>query len=163
MERLTIPDIKIEGGTRRAVIDAMAVKKEAMTIYWALKKYEDLELTPAQIRGIDKLYAEKCREVAALQRELKNSVKLPCKVGDTVYLISSPVNVTNYENEEPDDETLMIFECKILSITFYETSNQIRLYWNGEFVGYYLTTEHIGKIIFLTRDAAEKALSEVKE
>ena len=49
MERLTIPDKKIDGGLRRAIIDAREVRKEAMTIYWALKKYEDTELTPEQI------------------------------------------------------------------------------------------------------------------
>lgn len=49
MERLTIPDEKIEGGWRRAIIDAREVRKEAMTIYWALKKYEDTGLTPPEI------------------------------------------------------------------------------------------------------------------
>lgn len=50
MERLTIPDEPIDGGTRRAVIvGARAVKAEAMTIYWALKKYEDTGLTPQEI------------------------------------------------------------------------------------------------------------------
>ena len=49
MERLTIPDEKIEGGVRRTVIDARKVKEHAMTIYWALKKYEDTGLTPEQI------------------------------------------------------------------------------------------------------------------
>ena len=36
MDRLTIPDVPIEGGMRRPVVDVMAVR-EAMTIYWALK------------------------------------------------------------------------------------------------------------------------------
>lgn len=49
MERLTIPDKKIDGRLRRAIIDAREVRKEAMTIYWSLKKYEDTELTPEQI------------------------------------------------------------------------------------------------------------------
>lgn len=49
MERLTIPDEKIEGGVRRTVIDTREVKKNAMTIYWALKKYEDTGLTPEKI------------------------------------------------------------------------------------------------------------------
>lgn len=52
MERLTIPDEKIEGGLRRAVIDAREVRKEAMAIYWALKKYEDTELTPQEIMDL---------------------------------------------------------------------------------------------------------------
>lgn len=49
MERLTVPDTYIDGGVRRAVIDARAVKQEAMTLYWALKKYEDTGLTPEEI------------------------------------------------------------------------------------------------------------------
>lgn len=49
MDRLTIPDKKVEGGTRRTIIDARAVRKEAMKIYWALKKYEDTGLTPQEI------------------------------------------------------------------------------------------------------------------
>lgn len=49
MERLTIPDKKIDGGVRRAFIDVKAVKENAMTIYWALKRYEDTGLAPEQI------------------------------------------------------------------------------------------------------------------
>ena len=53
----------------------------------ALASYEDLDLTPEQIREVDRLYAEKCREVAELQRQLENSVKLPCAYNDTMYWI----------------------------------------------------------------------------
>lgn len=49
MERLTMPDEHIEGGIRRAVIDARTVKEKAMIIYWALKKYEDTGLTPEDV------------------------------------------------------------------------------------------------------------------
>lgn len=35
-----------------------------------LAKYEDIGLTPEQIREIDKFYAEKCREVAELKKKL---------------------------------------------------------------------------------------------
>nr|DAY83190.1 MAG TPA: DNA-directed RNA polymerase [Caudoviricetes sp.] len=61
MDRLTIPDEPIEGGMRRAVIDARVVKESAMTIYWRLKAYEDTGMEPEQIyemcaeeRGIPK-------------------------------------------------------------------------------------------------------------
>lgn len=53
MERLTIPDKPIEGGMRRAIIDARAVREEAMKIYWALKKYEDTGLTPEEIMEME--------------------------------------------------------------------------------------------------------------
>ena len=49
MERLTIPDEKIEGGWKRTIIDAREVRKYAMTIYWALKKYEDTGLTAEEV------------------------------------------------------------------------------------------------------------------
>ena len=44
MERLTIPDVRVdEHTTRRTMIDARAVKKSAMDFYWRLKAYEDTE------------------------------------------------------------------------------------------------------------------------
>lgn len=69
MERLTMPDKPIEGGTKRTVVDAREVRKHAMTIYWQLKKYEDTGLTPEQIREMDRLYAEKCRELVECQKK----------------------------------------------------------------------------------------------
>lgn len=50
MERLTIPDVRVdEHTTRRTMIDARAVKKHAMDFYWRLKAYEDTGLTPEEI------------------------------------------------------------------------------------------------------------------
>lgn len=50
MERLTIPDVRVdEHTTRRTMIDARAVKKHAMDFYWRLKAYEDTELTPQEV------------------------------------------------------------------------------------------------------------------
>lgn len=71
MERLTIPDEPIEGGTRRAIIDARAVRGEAMTIYWRLKKYEDICPDPERLKGVDRLYLEKCQEVSALTKRMR--------------------------------------------------------------------------------------------
>ena len=63
MGRLTIPDEKIEGGLRRAVINAREVRKEAMTIYWALKKYEDTGLTPPEIMKLkERDTAKMCKQ-----------------------------------------------------------------------------------------------------
>lgn len=67
MDRLTIPDEPIEGGTRRAVVDARAVKEQALTLYWALKKYEDTGLTPEEIGEIvEKEEPKGVEEVALL-------------------------------------------------------------------------------------------------
>lgn len=65
MERLTIPDKKIDGGVRRAFIDTKAVKENAMTIYWALKKYEDTGLTPEQVMELKERDTAKKIEINA--------------------------------------------------------------------------------------------------
>lgn len=72
MERLTIPDEKIEGGWRRPVIDSREVKKNAMTIYWALKKYEDTGLTPPEVQELKERDTAKAPEVLVN----KNGVKV---------------------------------------------------------------------------------------
>ena len=69
MERLTGPDEKIDGGLRRAIIDAREVRKEAMTIYWALKKYEDTGLDPGEIRELNNRDTAKAPEPAPLGME----------------------------------------------------------------------------------------------
>lgn len=137
MERLTVPDKKIEGGISRALIDTRVVRKEAMTIYWALKKYEDTGLTPEQIREIDKLYTEKCRELAEYKQaeEQGTLMRLPCKIGNTVYAI------------EVDEENLESFHCpaKIAEHNF-------ELYM----------LDLIGKCMFLNRQEAEAKLAEME-
>lgn len=63
MERLTIPDEKIDGGMKRTCVDSREVKKYAMTLYWALKKYEDTGLTPEQVQEVkERNTAKKPRE-----------------------------------------------------------------------------------------------------
>ena len=66
MERLTIPDKKIDGGVRRAFIDVKAVKENAMTIYWALKRYEDTGLTPPEIMELKERDTAQAPEPAPL-------------------------------------------------------------------------------------------------
>lgn len=53
MERLTIPDEKIdERTTRMTFVDAAAVREHAMEFYWRLKAYEDTGLTPDEIKSM---------------------------------------------------------------------------------------------------------------
>lgn len=50
MERLTIPDVRVdEHTTRRTMIDGEAVREHAMDFYWRLKAYEDTGLTPKEL------------------------------------------------------------------------------------------------------------------
>ena len=97
MERLTVPDEKIEGGLRRAIIDAREVRKEAMTIYWTLKKYEDTGLTPPEIMEL------KERDTAKAPEEIQDAY------GDTRLICPNCRNsVTNYFNRSRPPQFCMI-------------------------------------------------------
>ena len=79
MERLTTEDLELKschGCEEKGICYARywcSRKKKALI---QLKRYEDTGLTPEQIREIDRLYAEKCREVAELrQRDTPVKVK----------------------------------------------------------------------------------------
>lgn len=132
-------------------LDVTCKKEEMLKILKignALKEYEDLGLTPEQIREVDNLYAAKCREVAEMQRQLENSVKLPCKVGDTVYVLmernGNPISVV-----QGTVRNILHYEDDTWWIAFHDL-------WRN------ISFDDFGKIAFLTREEAEKALSEVK-
>lgn len=73
MERLTIPDVKIdEKTTKRAFVDGDTVRACAMEFYWRLKKIED-------IIG-DNYNLDHFRELVEADREGR-CVVLPCKEG----------------------------------------------------------------------------------
>ena len=61
MERLTIPDVRVdEHTTRRTMIDVEAVREHAMDFYWRLKAYEDTELTPEDVSTLAKDWSDLC-------------------------------------------------------------------------------------------------------
>lgn len=69
MERMTIPDVKVdEHTTRRAIIDCEKVQKYAMEFYWQLKHYEDSGLTPGQV-------AEMAAELERVKRKRDAAVR----------------------------------------------------------------------------------------
>lgn len=53
MERLTIPDVRVdEHTTRRTMIDVEAVREHAMDFYWRLKAYEDTHMMPSDVTSM---------------------------------------------------------------------------------------------------------------
>lgn len=88
-------------------------------------------------------------------------LELPCKIGQTVWLVTSPYNISGYEFEG-DGEKVKVFECVVESITFYSKgTHQVRCYCNGEFVAHYLRFCDFGKTVFLTPEEANKKLKEL--
>lgn len=178
-----------------------------------LKEYEDIGLTPEQLIEVDRLYAEKCKELAELEKksfsgiemvkiwanlqklkeykELEDNgklLKLPCAVGDTVYVLAECENIPaqldgtlHGKNGEPgtatgyycpyedncpfDDEDFEDCEkYKGKTAVFEDTVGDITV---GE-DGIWIRTENcgvcsqIGLYIFLTMEEADAALEELK-
>lgn len=150
MERLTIPDVRVdEHTTRRTMIDARAVKKSAMDFYWRLKAYEDTERTPEEI-DMDHEAAEQLRhlcrdcDLGRLEELVKadkegRTVVLPCKVGDTLYRV--------FAGE--------ILEHKVGNMRYLAIQGR----WDIDTTPFCSYVESfIGKTIFLTREEADRAL-----
>ena len=87
---------------------------------------------------------------------LDNGVVVPpCKVGDTVYVVSR-YYVGDWE----------VYKCKIDSITIYEKNAFISCVANDVRLGrinFGLNTGQIGETVFLSREQAEAKLQEGKQ
>ena len=145
MERLTIPDVRVdEHTTRRSVIDVAAVREHAMKIYWRLKAYEDTGLEPEAVETVKiALAAKHMVDLETLNNtpisrlvELAEADKdgrvvvLPCKVGDTVWRIKR-----TFETYPDKSKPYIEPDAFLLQDVF-----------------------NIGKTVFLTREEAEKAM-----
>lgn len=72
MERLTVPDVRVdEHTTRRSIIDGNAVREHAMEIYWRLKDYEDTGYTPEEIAKLQGDLIQRNAEMLKTREELK--------------------------------------------------------------------------------------------
>ena len=109
-----------------------------LKVYFKLKDYENLEKQ-------DKL------------------VKLPCKVGDTVWVVTSPFNVFD-DIEYDDDMKDEVYESYVSSVSFYECGEQYRIYAKAtnHFIGAYFRECDFGKTVFLTKSEAEAKLKELR-
>lgn len=159
MERLTIPDERIdEHTTRRKFIDVEAVREHAMEFYWRLKSYEDTGLVPEEVLPKEKAdeIALNLMRLADLEefapydrlRELAEAdktgrvVMLPCKVGDVVYGFYGEKTILPMVAkwiETNTDGWCIAAQYTPMAPRFYRFSD-------------------FGKTVFLTREEAEKAL-----
>lgn len=90
-------------------------------------------------------------------------IKLPCKVGDTVYVVTSPFNV--FDDIEYDENTKEeVYEAYVSNVSFYECGEQYRIYAKAtkHFIGAYFRECDFGKTVFLTKSEAEAKLKELR-
>lgn len=116
--------------------------------------------------------ADKYGQVAKWLEELKSYkdleehglfVRLPCKVGDTVWVVTSPINVFGYDEYDGDAE-YEVYESFLSSVSYYASGEQFRIYAKvtNSFIVAYFRECDFGKSIFLTREEAEKKLEEMR-
>ena len=91
-------------------------------------------------------------------------LRLPCKVGDTVYVVTSPFNVFDdieYDENMKDE----VYESYVSSTTFYKSGEQYRIYAKAtnHFIGAYFRECDFGKTVFLTESEAEAKLKEMEK
>lgn len=113
-----------------------------------------------------------CEAIDAVYRKLKAYedaeeqellLRLPCKVGDTIYVVTSPFNVFDdieYDENMKDE----VYEAYVSSVSFYESGEQYRIYAKvtNHFIGVYFRECDFGKIVFLTKNEAEAKLAEME-
>ena len=113
------------------------------------------------------------KDVAELLEELKSYkeaeeqglfVRLPCKVGDTVWVVTSQINVFGYDEYDGDEE-YEVYESFLSSVSYYASGEQFRIYAKvtNSFIVAYFRECDFGESIFLTREEADKKLEEMKK
>ena len=138
MERLTKSGA-ISGKDINELLDESNENQMCKTkAYYKLQEYEDLE-------------------------EQGRLIKLPCKVGDTVYVVTSPFNVFD-DIEYEENMKVEVYGSYVSSITFYECGEQYRIYAKAtnHFIGAYFRECDFGKTVFLTKSEAEQKLKEME-
>lgn len=107
-------------------------------------------------------WLEKSKEYQQLE-EQGRLIKLPCKMGDTVWVVTSPFNVFD-DIEYDDDMKDEVYESYVSNVSFYECGEQYRIYAKAtkHFIGAYFRECDFGKTVFLTKSEAEAKLKELR-
>ena len=112
------------------------------------------------------LMLDACKKLAEYEQleEQGLLVRLPCKVGDTVWVVTSPINVFGYDEYDGDAE-YEVYESFLSSVSYYASGEQFRIYAKvtNSFIVAYFRECDFGESIFLTREDAEKKLEEMKK
>lgn len=150
------------------------------TVVFTQGKYEETipaEMTNDDIRAVLKKLAtyEDLEEQGLL-------VRLPCKVGDTVYVYSEMLPIEDMEcYEDIDNKIPSYFQGRVVSFRFAQRNwvkIAVKEKWLYEWIDnetgpesdyieyeryFSILLSTIGKTVFLTREEAEKKLEEMKK
>lgn len=131
-------------------------------VWERLKAYENIGLEPAEISELIKDWSDLCTavgECGGIDRlhELAEAYKdgrlvvLPCKVGDTVYEVTSRKTISEYRVKAIRVELFCTFIEWDIVAGFVDKSI------------FGVPVNELGKTVFMTREEAEKALEAMKD
>ena len=164
MERLTIPDVRVdEHTTRRTIIDARVVREHAMDFYWRLKAYEDTGLESEEVSTLVTDWSDLCtivgecgglsrvRVLAEADKDGRLVVR-PYSIGETVYVLLK-------------DGAIFYPETNgwYISEEIIEAISHDGFYLGDPVDDVYTPDSEIGKTVFLTREEADRALEAMKD
>lgn len=109
--------------------------------------------TISEITEFDGLPIDRLRELAEADKDGR-VVVLPCKVGDTVYMIEHIFDIDNGVCDE-------ICARKVIGHGG-NNLNQLWLVGSGGICNAYIFVSEFGKTVFLTREEAERAIQEME-
>lgn len=104
-----------------------------------------------EMNGLAKVHPKQCGYFTDKSRY----VKLPCKIGDTVYIID------NRDMLDIDPSVCSVVEDEIYEMGYGRTqSGELKWLFLVYETGEDFYDDEIGKFVFLTKEEAEKALAE---
>ena len=141
-------------------------RKMVRDLYGRLKAYEDTGLKPEEIKapftedtminlgaqalGVE---ADRLRELAEADKD-KRVVVLPCKVGDTVYILNRILGTDNTVYDRICARKIRGYGGNAL--------NKVWLFASGDSYDLSIFPSEFGKTVFLSREEAEKDLQEME-
>ena len=143
-------------------------RKMARDLYGRLKAYEDTGMYPESVEALklsmmgkaiseitefNGLPIDRLRELAEADKDGR-VVVLPCKVGDTVYMIERIFDIDNGVCDE-------ICARKVIGYGG-NNLNKLWLIGSGGICNVSIFVSEFGKTVFFTREEAEKALQEME-
>lgn len=135
-------------------------------VWKRLKAYEETGLTPAEVQSMSGEWCammsvwnsigsyDRLRELAEADKDGR-VVVLPCKVGDTVYMIERIFDIDNGVCDEICARAVIGYGGNNL--------NKLWLVGSGGICNAHIFVSEFGKTVFLTREEAEKALAEMED
>lgn len=158
-----------------------------MTLEEAIKHTKDIEKDVSECTDcrMEHKQLEGWLEELLAYREMDKQgrlLRLPCKVGDTVYVDAAILPVDNMEcYEDTDREVPKYFQARVVSFRFAKRNWMkiaVREKWLYEWIddetgpdsnyiecekNFTVSLSGIGKTVFLTREEAESRLAEMEE